>query len=249
MTDLPDKIMHVHMVEMTDQETAVYEEMRKQAEIKFKKNKNPQERKLAATLDLNFFTELMKLRLAACSMKLVYDNWKYQSSKVLALLEILDNLLDSPDNNIIVFSQFTSFMETIKPELKRRGIEFLYLDGQTPMAKRQEYVDDFQQGRCRLFLSSLKAGGLGINLTAANFVLILDPWWNPAIENQAMDRAHRLGQKRVVSVIRLISAQTIEEKILNLHKDKTILAQDILDGTSESGKLTYEDVMDLVSPF
>ena len=249
LTDLPDKIMHVHMVEMTDQETAVYEEMRKQAEIKFKKNKNPQERKLAATLDLNFFTELMKLRLAACSMKLVYDNWKYQSSKVLALLEILDNLLDSPDNNIIVFSQFTSFMETIKPELKRRGIEFLYLDGQTPMAKRQEYVDDFQQGRCRLFLSSLKAGGLGINLTAANFVLILDPWWNPAIENQAMDRAHRLGQKRVVSVIRLISAQTIEEKILNLHKDKTLLAKDILDGTSESGKLTYEDVMDFVSPF
>ena len=110
-------------------------------------------------------------------------------------------------------------------------------------------MKSFQNGGCRLFLSSLKAGGLGINLTQANYVILLDPWWNPAIENQAMDRAHRLGQKRVVSVIRLISQHTIEEKILRLHETKQNLSDDILDGTADSYKLTYEDVMDMVAPF
>ena len=98
-------------------------------------------------------------------------------------------------------------------------------------------------------MSSLKAGGFGINLTQANYVILLDPWWNPSVENQAMDRAHRIGQKRVVTVIRLVSAQTIEEKILNLHEEKQKLTDDILEGTGESSKLTYEDVMDMVSPF
>ena len=100
-----------------------------------------------------------------------------------------------------------------------------------------------------MFLSSLKVGGFGINLTQANYVILLDPWWNPSVENQAMDRAHRIGQKRVVTVIRLVSAQTIEEKILNLHEEKQKLTDDILEGTGESSKLTYEDVMDMVSPF
>jgi SNF2 family DNA or RNA helicase len=117
------------------------------------------------------------------------------------------------------------------------------------LEKRQQIVNQFQEGKCRLFLSSLKAGGLGINLTAANYVILLDPWWNPAIENQAMDRAHRIGQKRVVSVIRLISSQTIEEKIMRLHETKQNLSDDILEGTAESYKLTYEDVMDMVAPF
>lgn len=249
LTDLPEKLLHTHYVEMTDDEFKVYEEMRRQAEVKFKKYKTREERREAKTLDLTFFSELMKLRLAACSMRLVYNNWKAQSSKVIALLEILNNIASDPDNNIIIFSQFTSYLEMIKVELKKQGRQFLYLDGQTPLDKRQEIVGQFQDGKCRLFLSSLKAGGLGINLTTANYVILLDPWWNPAIENQAMDRAHRIGQKRVVTVIRLISSQTIEEKILQLHETKQTLSDDILDGTAETYKLTYEDVMDMVAPF
>lgn len=249
LTDLPEKLLHTHYVEMTDDEFKVYEEMRRQAEVKFKKYKTREERREAKTLDLTFFSELMKLRLAACSMRLVYNNWKAQSSKVIALLDILNNIASDPDNNIIVFSQFTSYLEMIKVELKKQGRQFLYLDGQTPLDKRQEIVGKFQDGKCRLFLSSLKAGGLGINLTTANYVILLDPWWNPAIENQAMDRAHRIGQKRVVTVIRLISSQTIEEKILQLHETKQTLSDDILDGTAETYKLTYEDVMDMVAPF
>ena len=137
----------------------------------------------------------------------------------------------------------------VKTELANRNINYYYLDGQTPLEKRQEMVKEFQEGGKQLFLSSLKAGGVGINLTAANYVILLDPWWNPAIENQAMDRAHRIGQQRVVSVIRLISAQTIEEKILQLHETKQTLTDEILDGTGDSYKLTYEDVMDMVSTF
>jgi SNF2 family DNA or RNA helicase len=167
----------------------------------------------------------------------------------MALMEILDHVMEDRDNNVIVFSQFTSFLDMIKPELKRKDMDYLYLDGQTPLEKRQQIINQFQEGKCRLFLSSLKAGGLGINLTAANYVILLDPWWNPAIENQAMDRAHRIGQKRVVSVIRLISSQTIEEKIMRLHETKQNLSDDILEGTAESYKLTYEDVMDMVAPF
>ena len=249
LLELPEKIVTTHMVELSDNEMKVYEEMRRLAEAKFKKYKTKEEREETKTLDLNFFTELMKLRMAACSMRLVYDRWKEPSTKIMALFDILTNVLSNPKNNVIVFSQFTSLLAMVKTELANRNINYYYLDGQTPLEKRQEMVKDFQEGGKQLFLSSLKAGGVGITLTAANYVILLDPWWNPAIENQAMDRAHRIGQQRVVSVIRLISAQTIEEKILQLHEKKQALTEEILEGTGDSYKLTYEDVMDMVSTF
>lgn len=249
LLELPEKIVTTHMVELSYNEMKVYEEMRRLAETKFKKHKTAEERKEAKTLNLNFFTELMKLRMAACSMRLVYDRWKEPSTKIMALFDILTNVLSNPQNSVIVFSQFTSFLAMVKTELANRNINYYYLDGQTPLEKRQEMVREFQEGGRQLFLSSLKTGGIGINLTAANYVILLDPWWNPAIENQAMDRAHRIGQQRVVSVIRLISAQTIEEKILQLHETKQALTDEILEGTANSYKLTYEDVMDMVSTF
>ena len=249
LLELPEKIVTTHMVELSYNEMKVYEEMRRLAETKFKKHKTAEERKEAKTLNLNFFTELMKLRMAACSMRLVYDRWKEPSTKIMALFDILTNVLSNPRNSVIVFSQFTSFLAMVKTELANRNINYYYMDGQTPLEKRQEMVREFQEGGRQLFLSSLKTGGIGINLTAANYVILLDPWWNPAIENQAMDRAHRIGQQRVVSVIRLISAQTIEEKILQLHETKQALTDEILEGTANSYKLTYEDVMDMVSTF
>ena len=249
LSELPEKNEFTHMVEMTQNEMNAYEEMRSRAELVFKKNKSKSERKATKGLHISYFAELTNLRLASCSMKLVNPNWQEPSSKIAALLEILGKLKESPDNNILVFSQFTSFLAEIKPFLKRCGWDYLYLDGQTPLEKRQDLVNQFQSNQCRLMLSSLKAGGLGINLTMANTVILLDPWWNPAIENQATDRAHRLGQKRVVSVIRLISNHTIEEKILRLHETKQQLTGDILEGTSDSYTLTYEDILDLITPF
>lgn len=249
LKDLPEKIEGVHYVTMTKEETLVYEVMRKAVELKFKKDKTKKERQEAAELDLSYFEELMKLRLISCDMHLVYDLWKAQGSKLTALMTLLETLLDVPGNNILVFSQFTSFLSLVQEELKKREMPYLYLDGQTSMKDRKSIVERFQKGEQRLFLSSLKAGGLGINLTAANYVILLDPWWNPAIENQATDRAHRLGQQRCVSVIRMISQHTIEEKILRFHEKKQQISDELLSGTSDTGKLTYEDILDMVTPF
>ena len=249
LNDLPEKLEHTHYVTMSDNELQVYEAMRRQVELKFKKGKTKAEKAAVKDLDISYFEELMKLRLISCDMHLVYDKWKEQSTKITALIEILETLMEASDNSILVFSQFTSFLARIKPELEKRRWDYLYIDGQTPMKKRQTMVEQFQHTEKRLFLSSLKAGGLGINLTAANYVILLDPWWNPAIETQATDRAYRIGQKRCVSVIRLISEHTIEEKILKLHETKQKLSDDVLNGTSDSNKLTYEDILDMVAPY
>lgn len=249
LNDLPEKIEGTHYVTMNESERNVYETIRKRVELKFKKGKTRDEKNIASQIDVTYFEELTKLRLASCDMHLLYDRWKYQSTKIKSLMEILDVLLGVPDNNILVFSQFTSFLGRIKPELEKRGWSYHYLDGQTPMKKRQTMVEEFQNGNKRLFLSSLKAGGLGINLTQANYVILLDPWWNPAIESQATDRAHRIGQQRCVSVIRLITQHTIEEKIMRLHEKKQSMSDDILDGTAESFKLSYDDILEMVTSY
>lgn len=249
LTDLPEKIERTHYVSLTDHEAEVYEEMRRLVATKFKKRKSRAERAEAKELDLKYFEELMKLRQASCDMHLIEQLWSEEGSKVTALMEILDALLEVEDNSVLVFSQFTSFLGIVRKELDKRRIPHLYMDGQTAMKSRQDIVRQFQERKQRLFLSSLKAGGLGINLTAANYVILLDPWWNPAIESQATDRAHRLGQQRCVSVIRMISQGTIEEKILRLHERKQQISDEVLDGTSDSFRLTYEDIMDMVTPF
>ena len=125
-------------------------------------------------------------------------------------------------------------------------LPYLYLDGSTPMAKREQLVKDFQSDRCPFFLISLKAGGLGLNLTGANYVVHLDPWWNPAIEQQATDRAYRIGQQQDVTVYHLISQHTIEEKILRLHKTKRDLADSLLEGSDMAHVITQEEMLDLL---
>lgn len=148
---------------------------------------------------------------------------------------------------MLVFSQFTSFLEMAKQQLESLGIkDYLYLDGSTPVSKRAKMVEQFQAGRAQIFLISLKAGGLGLNLTGANYVIHLDPWWNPAIEQQATDRAYRIGQKQKVTVYHLISQHTIEEKIVRLHQSKRDLADSLLDGTDMSHKLSARDLLDML---
>ena len=254
LDELPEKIVYEQMVELSDEEMTLYEAMRKYVEENLKKPSGGKKRGKGSGGDdrkvkIQFFAELTNLRLAACSMSLVHDNWTKGSSKTEALKSILDGLSLDGSNRVLVFSQFTSYLAQIRAMLDKAGMRYLYLDGQTDLDERAELVTQFQNGDCPLFLSSLKAGGLGLNLTAANYVILLDPWWNPAIENQAMDRAHRLGQKRNVTVIRLIARHTIEEKILRMHETKQSLSDDMLDGTSESWALTMDDILDMVSPF
>jgi SNF2 family DNA or RNA helicase len=148
----------------------------------------------------------------------------------------------------LIFSQFTSMLAIVRAQLDKRGIAYEYLDGQTPLKARAAAVDTFQSDPARrLFLISLKAGGFGLNLTAADYVFILDPWWNPAVEAQAIDRAHRIGQDKKVIAYRLIAADTVESKILELQATKRELAEAIVSGQESLVRsLTREDLAGLL---
>jgi SNF2 family DNA or RNA helicase len=142
----------------------------------------------------------------------------------------------------LIFSQFTSHLALVAEALKARGVAFLSLDGSTPAAERKRLVDEFQHGDAPAFLISVKAGGFGLNLTAASNVIHLDPWWNPAVEDQASDRAHRIGQRRAVTIYRLISSGTVEEKMLTLHARKRELVDQVLSG---HGKVATDELLKL----
>jgi len=170
---------------------------------------------------------LLRLRQAACHPGLIdLKRSGEPSAKLDVLLEQLREVLDE-GHKALVFSQFTSLLRIVRDRLEANGIVYEYLDGAT--RDRQAPVERFQSDAdCRLFLISLKAGGLGLNLTAAEYVFILDPWWNPAAEAQAVDRAHRIGQTRQVFAYRLIARNTVEEKVLELQKTKRDLAAAIV---------------------
>ena len=166
-------------------------------------------------------------------------------SKIIALLELLEGIIEG-GGHTLVFSQFTSYLSLIQQALTEAKIPYFYIDGSVPIVQRQKLVERFQNGECPVFLISLKAGGLGLNLTRANYVIHMDPWWNPAIEAQATDRAHRIGQKNSVTVYHFIAAGTIEEKIQRLHERKKALAENILESTDMSYKLTGKELLEMV---
>ncbi len=180
---------------------------------------------------VQILAELTRLRQLACHPRLVVDA-DVSSSKLERLLGLLDDILPR-GHRALLFSQFTRHLALVREALEQRGIAHLYLDGSTPAAARSGLVERFQRGDSSLFLISLKAGGTGLNLTAADYVIHLDPWWNPAAEDQASDRAHRLGQERPVTVVKLITLDTIEEKVLTLHAHKRRLAEAVLLGKGD----------------
>lgn len=234
--ELPDKTEIFRKVELSDLETAAYEAFRARAS---------QELETSEKIDINALAEITRLREAACSISLVKKGWSGNESKIEAAIDIIRNVIDS-GNRILVFSQFTSFLSKVRDRLGHE--ESFYLDGTTPIKKRSLMVQDFQNGINKVFFISLKAGGLGLNLTGANYVLHLDPWWNPAIEQQATDRAYRIGQNQNVTVYHLISANTIEEKILRLHKVKRDIADSLLSGTAVASAITLVELRELVRP-
>ena len=189
---------------------------------------------------------LLRLRQAACHTALVAPDKRSSSAKLDALLPLLTEVIEE-GHKALVFSQFTSFLQQLVPLLEKRGIVFEYLDGRTK--DRAARVRRFQEDpACPVFLVSLKAGGLGLNLTAAEYVFILDPWWNPAAEAQAVDRAHRIGQTRPVFAYRIIARDTVEEKVLELQQSKRRLADAILtEDNSVIRGLKREDLEALLS--
>ncbi len=188
---------------------------------------------------------LTRLRLLASHPKLSDPRSSLPSSKLERFLALAEELVLA-NQRALVFSQFTSHLALVRKELDTRKIPYVYLDGQTPEARRKDRVVAFQTGDAPFFLVSLKAGGVGINLTAATTVIHLDPWWNPAVEDQATDRAHRPGQTRPVTVYRLIAMGTIEEKMLELHEQKRELVAQVLAEKGSAGSVTVKELLALV---
>lgn len=236
--ELPDKEEIVLPVELSEEEMGIYEMIRIRAKQMVEDG--------GANVNAVTLSEITKLRQAACCASLTEKKWKGKCSKIEALIGLLNDLREG-NNRALIFSQFTSFFLLVKKQLDEAGIPYLYLDGTIPMKKREKLVSEFQEGECPFFLISLKAGGLGLNLTGANYVIHLDPWWNPAIEQQATDRAYRIGQKQKVIAYHLVSAHTIEEKILRMHNTKRNLSDALLDGTDMSHKLNAKDLIEILN--
>ena len=243
-TELPDKEEITLHVELSASEMSVYEVIRRKAKEELEGLESAGKK-----VNMNALAEITRLRMASCSAKLAEKSWSGTCSKLDTFTELVTDLYQN-HHRALVFSQFTSFLDMAKDAIAKcpalKEMKYFCLDGTTPMKKREQMVKAFQKGEGQLFIISLKAGGLGLNLTGANYVIHLDPWWNPAIEQQATDRAHRIGQTEKVTVYHLISANTIEEKILRLHEHKRDLATSLLDGTNESHKITAAQLLEMI---
>ena len=239
LEELPSRTEITLRVEMQAEERLLYEALRQQA------IENIEESSEKSGRHLRILAEIMRLRRACCNPRLINAQIEIPSTKLQVFAETVEELLGG-GHKALVFSQFTGHLALIREFLDARGIVYKYLDGATPTKERQEQVESFQAGEGDLFLISLKAGGLGLNLTAADYVIHMDPWWNPAVEDQAADRAHRIGQKRPVTVYRLVTANTIEEKIVRLHQEKRDLAHSLLEGADVSSRISAEELLELI---
>lgn len=241
LQELPPRTEITLQVELNPEEVALYEALRRDAILKLADAEGTGGQK-----HLQILVEIMKLRRACCNPRLVLPNTEIGSSKLQVLAEILQEMQENR-HKALIFSQFVDHLQIVKEFLEQEKIIYQYLDGSTPAVERKKRVDAFQSGLGDVFLISLKAGGTGLNLTAADYVIHLDPWWNPAVEDQASDRAHRMGQQRPVTIYRLVAKGTIEEKILELHNHKRDLADSLLDGSDVSGKLSAEELLKLIT--
>ena len=240
LDELPARTEITIRVEMTEPERAFYEAVRQRA-MDALGDQNSENGKS----HLQILAEIMKLRRSCCHPRLVVPEVDIPGSKLEAFAETVVELMDN-GHKALVFSQFVDHLRIVQSRLDQMGISYRYLDGGTRPAVRKREIDAFQAGNGDLFLISLRAGGQGLNLTAADYVIHLDPWWNPAVEDQASDRAHRIGQTRPVTIYRLVMKDTIEEKIVDLHAEKRDLADNLLEGADMSGKMSADELLTLI---
>lgn len=244
--ELPDKIEKMHLVDLGEEQKKVYSIYANNALSIMEKKQDAEEFNKSKIEILSYIT---KLRQLALDPSVTINDYIGESAKIEALMEILNQGIEE-GHKILVFSQFTSVLKNISSRLEDEKISFSYLDGSISSKKRVKMVNDFNNGENSVFLISLKAGGTGLNLTSADIVIHFDPWWNPAVEEQATDRAHRIGQKNVVEVIKLVAKGTIEEKVIALQEEKkTLISKVIEDGELSVGntfnRLNEEEVMNL----
>lgn len=242
LNELPEKIENTMYAELTNEQRDMYS-----AYLALAKDKTVQLLGEGGQGKMRILTLLMRLRQICCHPTLFDESYDKESGKLNLLLELVTNAVDS-GHRILVFSQFTSMLSIIREKLKESGISAFYIDGQTPSYERAELSARFNGGEREVFLISLKAGGVGLNLTGADTVIHYDPWWNPAVTEQASDRAYRIGQTKAVQVIRLAAKGTIEEKILKLQENKKNLADDIVRVNTDTFKnLSNEEILSLFS--
>lgn len=239
LDELPSKIEKKYLVEMNTKQKQIYASYVKEIKQQIELSKG----------NINLFAYLTKLRELCLDPSLVVNDYVGESAKLKVVNEIVNESVNS-ERKILIFSQFTTVLKKIEEKLSNDGIEHLYLDGATSAKERVSRVNKFNEDKdIKVFLISLKAGGVGLNLTSANVVIHFDPWWNPAIEDQATDRAHRLGQKNTVEVIKLIAKGTIEEKIISMQEDKKELIKSLMDNEVMDGavlkRLTVDEIMKL----
>ncbi len=233
LKELPPKTETDVYLDLTDKQKALYKKTVEQVKRTIDEAYSTKTRQQAQIIAL---TAILKLRQICVSPRLLLPEFREPSPKIVFLIEGLRELLEE-NHSALVFSQFTSFLDVLEDELKRHEIRFLRLDGSTPVAKRKKLIETFQQEEGQsVFLLSLKAGGQGLNLTKASYVFHLDPWWNPAVENQASDRAHRIGQKKNVTITRILMRHTIEEKMMALKKRKLELYKAVMEDSGRGGK-------------
>jgi SNF2 family DNA or RNA helicase len=234
LKDLPDKIETIRYAQMGDQQRKVYEAQLLRTRNLIEKEKNK----------IEILSALTRLRQICVHPQMFLDEYIGESTKVDLLLELLDELI-SNNHKVLVFSQFTTVFDTLSQKLSEKGIDHFILTGKTNALLRVEMADIFNDKNSsqKVFLISLKAGGTGLNLVGADTVIQLDPWWNVAAENQASDRAHRIGQKNIVQVIKLICENSIEQKVLELQElKKDIISKVIADNDENIVKMNDNDL-------
>ena len=244
--ELPPKIEHKLVVEMTDEQKKIYA-----AYVSKAKNEIDEEIKENgfSKSKIKILSVLTRLRQICCDPSVFIEEYKGDNGKMEALDEILQDSIGQ-DHRILLFSQFTSVLKNIRARLDKNGIKYMYLDGSTKSEERMSMVKAFNEGDAKVFLISLKAGGTGLNLTGADVVIHFDPWWNPAVEEQATDRAHRIGQQKTVEVIKLVAKGTIEEKIYNLQEKKKEIIKNVMkENMNEDNIITQMTQEELESLF
>jgi len=242
LKDLPDKLEETRYVKLDSEQQKLYDAqvVHMQTQLALQKaqdfNKNR----------FQILAELTRLRQICCDPSLCYENYKGESAKLEACLDLVQSAIDG-GHKILLFSQYTSMLEILQRELTEQEISFYTITGETPKEKRLQLVKAFNEDDTKVFLISLKAGGVGLNLTGADVVIHYDPWWNLAVQNQATDRAHRIGQDKKVTVYKMIVSGSIEEKIEKLQNTKQHLAEQVMSGDAGSlSSMTREELLELL---
>lgn len=242
LKDLPDKLEEVRYVKFDKAQQTAYdaqvvhmqEMLARQDDDDFNKNK------------MKVLAELTRLRQICCDPNLCFDNYTGESAKLDSCVELVQSAMDG-GHKMLLFSQFTSMLDLIKKRLDEQGIGYYVITGETSKEKRLQLVKAFNEDTVPVFLISLKAGGVGLNLTGADVVIHYDPWWNIAAQNQATDRAHRIGQTKKVTVYKLIARHSVEEKILKLQETKRDLAEQVMNGElGQLGSMSKDELLDLL---